>query len=181
MADFFDDIVAEMAKNKQDFVKSAEGMIAVRKNLGVNRFNSRFKAIGDTGKFRVLLPPIRDGEIQGRASYSMQVADVTNGDAGDMPVPFQLTTFHAMQMTSGFVLAGLAKSVGDVMKDKKFRRSVGTVWQVNAIESTRKDAKRDWMLEFTLLPEESVIDTEAAIQEMKAEATAPPTNLGFTG
>lgn len=185
MVDLFDDLQKESQKLKKDFLKTVKVMQDIKKQgLGAS-FNNRFKMLGDVAKCRFITAPIRDGNIGERPKYVAQVADITDSDAGDMPMPFILTTYHMQQMYGDLIDIKILK---DPTRDKKLNCSVGTVWNVQANESTftGEGKKKGFMLNFNILPDECVLNTDQLAQELQAEAAAAiPTengkvNLGMT-
>lgn len=185
MVDLFDDLVKEAQKQKKDFLKTVKVMQDIKKQgLGAS-FNNKFKIMGDIAKCRFITAPFRDGNIGERPKYVAQVADITDSDAGDMPMPFILTTYHMQQIYGDLMESKILK---EPSRDRKLLCSVGTVWNVQANESTFTGAgkKKDFMLNFNILPDECVLNTDALTQELQAEAAAAiPTengkvNLGMT-
>lgn len=162
--DLFDDLIKEAQKNKKDFLRTVKVMQDIKKQGITAAFNNKFANQGDRAKCRFITTPIRDGLIGERPKYVAQVADITLGDAGDLPIPFILTTYHLQQMYGELIDAKILK---DPLKDRKLNCSVGTVWNIEAVESTFKTGKKDFMLRFDVVPEESVINTEQHIQELQ--------------
>lgn len=164
MVDLFDDLVKESQKIKKDFLKTVKVMQDIKKQGIAAAFNNKFASQGDKAKCRFITAPIRDGLIGERPKYMAQVADITGVDAGDLSIPFILTTYHLQQMYGELMDKNILK---DPTKDRKLNCSIGTVWNVEAVESTFTGGKKDFMLRFDILPEECVIDTEKHIQELQ--------------
>jgi len=177
MVDLYDDLQKESQKLKKDFLKNVKVMQDIKKQGFGASFNNKFKMLGDIAKCRFITAPIRDGNIGERPKYVAQVADITDSDAGDMPMPFILTMYHMQQMYGDLIDAKILK---DPARDKKLNCSVGTVWNVQANESTFTGAgkKKDFMLQFNILPDECVLNTEQIIQEVVTENEK--VNLGMT-
>lgn len=172
MVDVLDDLIREFRDQKKDFFSTVKTMQSMKESGIQNALNAKFTSVGDRLKIRFDSPPIREGKTGDRAKYVVMATDITDADGGDAPTPFILTQFHMQQITRDLLST---KRLNLKQLDKKLKCSTGTVWDVMAVENYFKgENAKEFMLEFNIIPEESVLNTEEVIKEVQAEESKLP-------